>query len=354
MNGTTRGVAGPPQSQQPLADRVWMAWETQRRTTELARRVGAPLFLCLDEDKGWRRYLLSTARTVRELRSHRGNTVFVQNPSMVLAFVACLLKRPLGYALVVDRHSNFSHLFHRRTGVKLWLSDRMSRFTLRHADLTIVTNEELLAHIERAGARGFVLPDPFPELSAYRNADTLPGPRANEPLQILFVSSWAPDEPIEATMEACRRLRDEVIVRITGRTKPTFLKMLRNAPPNFQVTGYLSDAEYFRLMAQSDAVMAVTDRDATLVCGGYEGAVLGKPLILGDSVALRSYFDSGCVYSDGTADDLATQWLRVRESIAKYRDGIQDFLVRRSAEWEQRLVDLEAVLDEIRPSRQRS
>ena len=101
------------------------------------------LLLCLDEDKGWKRYPLSIRKTLAELRTRRGRTVIVQNPSMVLAALACLFRKPLGYALVVDRHSNFSHLAQGKTGLKRRLSDLLSDYTIRNANLTIVTNREL-------------------------------------------------------------------------------------------------------------------------------------------------------------------------------------------------------------------
>ncbi|MDB5047975.1 MAG: hypothetical protein JWO30_1046 [Fibrobacteres bacterium] len=330
-------------------DRVWIAWEKQRRSLNLSGRLGARLFLCLDEHRGWKRYPLSIVKTIRELRKQRGRIVVAQNPSMILAALACVLKKPFGYSLVVDRHSNFGFLAGGNAGLKRRLSDLLSAFTLRHADLTLVTNQELRVHVEKAGGRGFVLPDPFPDLGVSSDAaDGMPGfpePRPEgAPREILFVSSWAFDEPIAQTMEACRRLQGKVIVRITGKMKPAFARMVREAPGNFVPTGFLSDRDYFALMAGCDAVMAVTHRAATLVCGGYEGAAMGKPLILGDSSALRGYFDAGCVYTDGSAPDLENQMRRLISDLPGFGQGIRELHARRSAEWDARLKDLEAIL----------
>jgi hypothetical protein len=333
----------------PARDRVWIAWERQRRSLNLSARLGARLLLCLDEDKGWKRYPLSARKTLAELRTRRGRTVMVQNPSMVLAALGCLFRKPLGYSLVVDRHSNFSHLAQGKPGLKRRLSDLLSGYTLRNADVTIVTNGELAESVEKAGGRAFVLPDPFPQRFP-RSAKEMSarGPRPEgAPKEILFVSSWSFDEPIAATLEACRNLQGQAIVRITGRPKPEYARLLRNAPPNFIPTGFLEEDRYFSLMAQSDAVMAVTDRAATLVCGGYEGAALGKPLILGDSKALRGYFDAGCVHTDGTAADVEAKIRMLIADLPAFRDGIRGLYARRSAEWEGRLAELEAILGEF-------
>lgn len=338
-----------------IADRIWIAWESQRRSLNLSRRLRAKTFLCLDEKYGWRRYPLSILKTVRELARRRGHIVIVQNPSMVLAALACLLKRRFGYVLAVDRHSNFGFLAGARPGLRRRLSDRLSDFTLRGADLTIVTNAELRAHVERAGGRGFVLPDPFPETELPAPGAGVPVPMRERdpgaPREILFVSSWAFDEPIAAAIEACRRMQGEVIIRITGRPKPEYSRLLSDAPGNFVPTGFLDDGEYFSLMARCDAVMAVTSRAATLVCGGYEGAALGKPLILGNSAALKEYFDSGCVYTDGSAADLEGCMRRMIADLPAFERGIRGFLARRSDEWTGRLSDLETALEGMRAER---
>lgn len=324
--------------------RTWIAWETQRRSLELSRRLGAELKLCLHG--GWGRYARCIGATLGLLSRRRGQTVFVQNPSMLLAALAGLAKGALGFTLVVDRHSNFAHLAGKGAGLKRRLSDLLSDFTLRRADLTIVTNGQLAHHVEKAGGRAFVLQDPFPDLERWRaeTAEAEAKAGAGTPIEILFVSSWAFDEPIEAAIEAARRLRGEVVIRITGRAPARFAQLLATAPDNFIPTGFLPEAEYLSRLARSDVVMAVTSREATLVCGGYEGAALGKPLILGDSEALRAYFDAGAVYTDGSARDLEYRIRNLITALPAYRDRIRAWHARRAAEWDGRLRALEDVL----------
>lgn len=332
------------------ADRVWIAWERQRRSLGLARRLGALLYLCLDENRGWLRYPLSICRTVRLLARCRGKAVFVQNPSMILAALACILKRPLGYYLVVDRHSNFSFLSGTRVGIKRALSDLLSGFTLRGADRTLVTNAELARCIEARGARAAVLPDPFPDIpEAARRIAASHVPKVGKvpgaPAEILFVSSWAFDEPIAEAIEACRILKSRVIIHITGRVKPAYRALLAGAPENFRPTGFLSDAEYFALMARCDAVMAITRRSCTLVCGAYEAIALGKPMVLGNAAALREYFDEGAVHTDSTFPDLVLRLDEILTDLHAKREAVARLLTRRAPEWERRLEALEASVD---------
>lgn len=331
------------------AGRVWIAWERQRRSLELSARLGARLELCLHEDRGRLRYPLSIARTLRILRARRGGTVFVQNPSLVLAALAGLGKRAFGYRLVVDRHSNFTFLSGTPPGPKRLLLDFLSGLTLRLADLTMVTNPGLAAQVERLGGRPFVLPDPFPAIppEALAAARARPPRAPGAPLEVLFVSSWAFDEPIAAALEACRSLPGRVNVRVTGRPKAAYAKLLEGRPGNFIPTGFLSDAAYFDLMARCDAVLCVTSRPCTLVCGAYEAAALGKPMILGDTEALRGWFDTGALYTDGTAADLARLLGRLERELPALEAGVHIMRARREAEWDERLASLEWLLREL-------
>jgi glycosyltransferase involved in cell wall biosynthesis len=314
--------------------RVWITWEKQRRSLNLSHRLGARLFVF--EDSGIRivRYIIAGLKTLRVLLTSRRRIVFVQNPSMVLASVACLLKRVLGYWLVVDRHSSDFTSPDGRRSLSRALLARLSVYTIRRADLTIVTNQELAGRVLREGGRPFVLPDPFPELSEQRSD------RAGAGLEILFVCSWAPDEPIAEVVEACRALEGRATVFASGKPKKRYAPVLSAAPPNFVSTGFLPDPEYFRLMARVDVVMALTRRPATLVCGAYEALSLGKPVILGNSDVLRAYFDRGAVYSDCSPRDLVTKVEMVARDLPGYGQEASAFYATRKREWDETLSDL--------------
>ncbi len=330
-------VMRPVVGKKPGLDPVWIAWETQRRSMTLSRRIGAALHIFDDEKRGLLRFPLSIIKTLSLLLRSRGRVVIVQNPSMLLAALACLLHKSLGYTLVVDRHSNFD-FWGESEGLEAAMRNLLSAYTLRNADVTVVTNPELKTRIEGMGARGFVLPDPFPELNESTHAQ--PG----TPMEILFVASWAPDEPIAEVMEMCRGLQNAVRVRITGRVKPRFERLLSDRPANFIPTGFIPDEEYFHLMGKSDCVLAVTKRPETLVCGAYEAIAMGKPVILGDSQTLREYFSQGAVYTDCRIDDLAAKVMHLRAHYSDFVSQIKKLREMRAREWDGRLQELQASL----------
>jgi glycosyltransferase involved in cell wall biosynthesis len=191
---------------------LWITWENQRRSLELARRLGARLVVFAgpryDDLPRLRRYAVLSLKTLGALWRERPPLVFAQNPSIMLAALLCAVKKILGFKLVVDRHSNFK--FGLRGGLNWSLFQRLSRYTLRKADLTIVTNKFLKDVVERAHGRGFVLQDPLPELSL-GTVEPLQGER-----NVVYVSSFSNDEPVEQVLGAAELLPGEWRLHITG------------------------------------------------------------------------------------------------------------------------------------------
>lgn len=329
-----------PQQRSPQRERVWITWETQRRSTNLSRKLGAELVAFNHDDLGFFRYPLSAIKTLAVLWKYRRKVVFVQFPSIFLAALAGFLRPLFRYYLVVDRHTDFSMDLSPPFGWRDRLIIALSAYTLRKADLTVVTNPEVAPRFPASPRRIFVLPDPFPDLPLS------PWHPPSVPLEILFVSTWAEDEPILEVMEACRILIGRVKVHVSGKMKKKFASEVLNAPPNFIPTGFLSDIDYFSLMSRVDCVMAITTRPATLVCGAYEAISMGKPLLLGDTPVLREYFDAGALYTSGTAADISEKLKELPARLPALRAEILRFYERSRAAWELRFSELNRILKE--------
>src|SRR5438477_13186851 len=91
--------------------RLWIAWEddTSIRSRVLARELGAKYlaFTRFSDSRplGWLRYLVATFQTVWAVVRERPELLVVQNPSIVLAFEAALLRSIARYRLVIDLHT---------------------------------------------------------------------------------------------------------------------------------------------------------------------------------------------------------------------------------------------------------
>jgi glycosyltransferase involved in cell wall biosynthesis len=141
-----------------------------------------------------------------------------------------------------------------------------------------------------------VLPDKLPDI---RPRATVP---AGPTRSVVFVCTYAPDEPFREVIEAARGIDPTVTVFVTGsyrRVEPL------HPPDNVYLTGFVSERDYVALLQSADAIVDLTSIDDCLVCGAYEAVALGKPLVTSDTTALREYFNRGTVYSKHDSQSLA-------------------------------------------------
>jgi glycosyltransferase involved in cell wall biosynthesis len=266
---------------------VWITWEKHRRTRELCTDLG--IRLCERDTNAPRilRYpwlLLWTAATVAWLRP-RG--VIVQNPSIVLAVWAIVLRYLFRYALIVDAHNEGLRPIYQPLG---WL-DCVFRFVQAKADLTLVTNDLLVDGVNRNGGIAFVLPDRLPALP------DVPALRLEGQHSIVCISTFAKDEPIDEVIAAVAGLDPRYRLYMTGNSRRLASDLSDRLPANLILTGYLSDTDYVALLRGADVVLDLTHLDNCLVCGAYEAVALGKPLIVSDTAVLRRYFYKGTIYT---------------------------------------------------------
>jgi glycosyltransferase involved in cell wall biosynthesis len=316
---------------------VWITWERQRRNEGIARALGVPLYELNVPGSRLRRYMVAVPKTATILRTERPEVVFVQNPSIVLGLGAVIWGRLARVPVFVDAH-NAGLDPHAPPQAVL---RRIAALIARLARFTIVSNANLSPIVESYGGRPFVLPDPIPELPD----GTLPA--AGTGLRVLFICSYASDEPYEDVIEAARRLGPEVTVWITGNPKDRRERLLAMAPPNVVLTGFLSEADFVGLMRAADVVMDLTTRDDCLVCGAYEGLAAGKALVLSDSAATRAYFSQGVVYTRNDVDGITAslrQALAERERLAADAVALRERLLR---EWDGRRTELLALMRKL-------
>ncbi len=304
---------------------IWVTWESQRRNRELAAALGIELYEWADIDaigSRAKKYSVGLLRTCRLLLRKRPRLVVCMNPSLVLAFFLVLVKRIGRFRVFVDAHNaGLQPLEGKST-----LLNRLSGFILRHADLTIVSNDNLRAEVEARRGRGFTLPDRIPDLPTNLGRD-LPG-KSN----LLFICSYAADEPYANVFEAARGLDRDITVYVTGD-----YGKLQSVPPdlpeNVTLTGFLPEEEFVALLNSADAIIDLTTRENCLVCGAYEATALGKPMVLSDTAALRQYFDAGAVYTRHTAAALRQSFLTVIENRDELARQAVELKARREAEW---------------------
>lgn len=288
-----------------MSKSLWVTWERHRRSKELAAEFEADYYPLVYEAKRPLRYFVLSVRTVFLLVKTKPKLVFCQNPSIVLTTLLVLLKSFFCYRLIVDRHSNFK-LEHKESSLLKWkVFHFLSEYTIRHADLTIVTNNRLKSICNDSGGSAAVLQDKIPCLTESIKRSPPLFMKKLEKLQVMFVTMFDEDEPIEEMIDAAGLLPNVMFYFTGNYNKKISLSDTENLSDNIILTGFVSDKEYLALMENCSLVVVLTKKDLILNCGAYEAISLNKPLILSDTPTLKSYFKGCALYSKNSKEDIA-------------------------------------------------
>jgi glycosyltransferase involved in cell wall biosynthesis len=321
---------------------IWLTWETQRRNRTTSEALGARLIELDYAHHGLRRYVRAVGRTVAILRRLRPRLIFAQNPSIVLAALVTEYGNRTGTPVIIDAHNAGVHPF---DGRRPW-ANTLNRRILRSASLTIVTNNALAEFVANQGGRPFILPDPIPMLPPPKHARAMQGE-----FNVLFICTWASDEPYAAVLAAAGTLPPGFRIYITGASKGRE-HAFGPLPENVSITGFVHEDEFVELLHGADLVMDLTTRENCLVCGAYEALAAEKPLLLSDTRALRAYFNAGAVYTDNTATDIASKLVLARDQCASLRTEAIRLKAELCKSWRARrhalLEELAAILNEQR------
>lgn len=311
-----------------MGNKVWITWEDHRRSRELARAFLCDYIFLKYEGSRVSRYIYLSWKTIILVIKRKPDLIFCQNPSIFLASLLCFLRPFFKYKLVVDRHSNFRFEELKSNHPKWILFHFLSHYSLRNADLTIVTNQHLKDIVEARGGIGCVLPDKLPTLAAQAKPD-------GNHRTVTFITTYSGDEPIFEVVDAARILGGEYHFNITGSYKRFGGKdkLINQLPPNVTLTGFLPDEDYERTLAESDAIIVITTAEYTLTCGAYEAVALEKPMILGNTKTIKEYFSKGAVYADPTPESLAACIETVCENLIDYRQQVSDLKDQLKSSW---------------------
>jgi len=310
---------------------AFLTWSSHRRTSGLAAALGIELVEVISARRGAARHLELIARTLRLLFTRSFRVIIAQNPSIILATLLVCLRPLRRYRLVVDAHNEAITPFVHDVA----LVRTVSRWLLRCASLTIVTNAELAERVRRAQGRPFVLPDPLPAVPPGLSA--VPG----APPYVVVVCTFAPDEPLAEIFAAAGALA-EAQFRVTGNARRCAPALLASKPKNVELTGFLDDHSYWALLAASQAVLDLTSMPDCLVCGAYEALALGVPMILTDNPAGRRLFGQVAVFSDTTPARIA---VAIEAALVKPRNRAA--ALEYTAQWRAQLMDLRSALLEL-------
>lgn len=299
--------------------------------------VGAEIHELLPKKDNGLKYFGLIARTLGILLKKRPALLFVQNPSIVLSALAVFLKPLFRYVLVVDEHNAGLFPLEGRSRFFNWVA----RMIARKADCAVVTNERLASRLETWGANPVVMPDPLPR---WESAAAKPHDIVASSFNILFICTWAEDEPFDAVLSAFDGPQNEgVELFVTG----NYRKRIRASDitsDNIHLLGFVSESEYQNYLFGCDAVIVLTKREDCLNCGAYESVSAEKPGILSGHESLKNYFHKGFLFTDNTGASITSAVKELRSDYDRLHSEICALKTELGAGYTVHLEALNAVL----------
>ncbi|MCC6765493.1 MAG: hypothetical protein IT293_12610 [Deltaproteobacteria bacterium] len=271
------------------------------------------------------KYPAQFVSTLRLLKKLRPDVTVVSNPPPFAALTAWVHHRTHGGGFVVDAH----------TGVFLepkWKPFApLNKFLMRRALLTLVTNEGLSDVVRGWGGRPFVLPDPLPTLDARDTRFPVQPGRFN----VAAIFSFYEDEPIDEFL-AIAALPEDMDVWVTGDCSHVSASTRARLSPNIHLTGFLDRRSYNALLQQADAAIVLCTRPHTMLCGAYEAASQGLPLVTSRSDAMQAVFRRGTVFVGNDTGDIERGLREVRRRQPELAEDMRRLRAELHDDWNAR------------------
>lgn len=273
-----------------MMESIWITWDDHRRSRELAEHWGMDYKVFEYSGNAFIRYILLSIKTLKYINQNKPDIVICQNPSIVLAAILTIFRKIKKFVLVVDRHSNFKIELRESPLLKWKLFHILSDYSLRRSNLTIVTNSEAEKYVKSLGGKPAILPDKLPsDLSS--SIKNLEGE-----VNFLFICTFSNDEPVDAVLNAFKRLNKKYHIYVTGnfRKYKNWNKYCEDE--NIHLLGFVKEEDYLSYLNSVDATIVLTNMPMTLNCGSYESVRAGKPQIVADSSVIKEWFRKGAIY----------------------------------------------------------
>lgn len=281
----------------------------------MAQLLGADYHELTYNGSSLMRYATLCYKTIRLISRTKPCVVFYQNPSIILALTVTFCKAiTFGRIVIVGDYHN--------AGVHPPFGKSLIKPLSRMANLILVSNNNLVETLAEWGCPAIAFPDPIPSIPA----PVIPA--KNERMKLLFICSWAEDEPINQVIAAGHQL-DMLDIYITGKPKLDAYPLAREPSSNMHLTGFLPEHDFEKLIYECDIIMDLTTRDDCMVCGAYEGVAAEKPLILSDNQVTKDYFKYGALFTNNKAADIATKaqiivsdYPNLKSQVSKLKDQL--------------------------------
>lgn len=157
-------------------------------------------------------------------------------------------------------------------------------------------------------------------------------------INIVFITSFHHDEPIKNMIESTTSFSRDYHFYFTGYyNHPNSVYKQSPDNKNITFTGFLCDADYYGLISKCDIIVALTNRNYTLLYGGREALAFEKPFIVTNSLTNTYFFKDAAIYTDNTSDDLRDKIIYAFQKKDDLLKNIQRIKAEKELHWNQKI-----------------
>ncbi|MCX7786011.1 MAG: glycosyltransferase [candidate division WOR-3 bacterium] len=314
---------------------AFVTWYSATRSRVLARTLNADLITIKYKTKVRLLRLIFNpiliAITFFRLLSQNYEIVLAQIPPIGSAIAGFLYAKLFSKKIIFDTHSGlfFPQAWHQNLYLLLY------RIMLQNITMNLVHNEGIYKRNLLKNTRTIVLEDKLPF-----NLPDKPLTE-KEKFRVAVICGYGQDEPIQAILESIR-LIPEIEFYLTGNSEN--LKDNYPIPQNLILTGYLSNEEYETCLKNVHAIIALTSRPDTVLCGAYEAVSLGKPLITSNTPILRKYFSKGTIHTQNDSIAIAESLKILLNNYERLQKETLELRKEKETLWQKQFMPLEELL----------
>ncbi len=317
------------------SDILWISWQNHQRTTSICDHFKIKCVIFSSKKSRIIKHPIFIWKTYDTIKKNMPKVLIVQNPSLFLTILACILKKYFSFFLIVDAHN--VALYPENFIIKR--IKYINNFIFKTSDLILVTNERLKKYVVKENGKAFVLPDKIPNFIAQKDKTK------NDTPKIVYICTFSRDEPFLNFFKSCSMQSAKYDVYCTGNINKLDQKIYKKYKNCINFTGYLSEEEYISLLLSADLIIDLTYREDCLVCGAYEGVAAEVPLILSDTHALRYYFSSGVVFTKNDPFSIVNSINYAMNNSKKLKEEIYILKKKLSISWHKESLDFLKIIN---------
>lgn len=338
MIGRARRAGQRPAPAAPADDLLFMAWGAVRgRSEEIADALGGSSVCLYPPGSAERphplvRYARSTVETLRILARRRPTLVMATNPPIIPGLLALAWARLRRGRIALDSHPG---AFGAKDNRVCALLLPVHRWLARRAIVSLVAARHWQHEVESWGARAMVVHEAPVRWVASP-------PRRHERLRVLYVGTFARDEPVEPVLQAAAEL-PACDLYVTGDVKACPERLRTSAPSNVHFIGFLEPPDYESQLREADVVLTLTTEPNSVMRAAYEAVYAERPLVLSDWPIARELFPHAC-YTGNDRDGLVAAIRQADHDYSRLARVTKDARVTQLARWERQLDELRHAL----------